>query len=127
MIKRILIFTVTLILLFLLSYFTNAYLVKELTFSFSLLQVYLFHVIAAFIVYGIIEFVASILPNQAGYAYLASIFIKIGLFVLIFNGSVFAKENLSRPERLSLVVPLFLFLITEAVAISKLLNTKQFN
>lgn len=127
MIKRILIFTVTLILLFLLSYFTNAYLVKELTFSFSLLQVYLFHVIAAFIVYGIVEFVASILPNQAGYAYLASIFIKIGLFVLIFNGSVFAKENLSRPERLSLVVPLFLFLITEAVAISKLLNTKQFN
>ncbi|WP_299713941.1 DUF6168 family protein [uncultured Tenacibaculum sp.] len=127
MIKRILIFTVTLILLFLLSYFTNAYLVKELTLSFSLLQVYLFHVIAAFIVYGIVEFVASILPNQAGYAYLASIFIKIGLFVLIFNGSVFAKENLSRPERLSLVVPLFLFLITEAVAISKLLNTKQFN
>ncbi|WP_299619647.1 DUF6168 family protein [uncultured Tenacibaculum sp.] len=127
MIKRILIFTVTLILLFLLSYFTNAYLVKELTFSFSLLQVYLFHVIAAFIVYGIVEFVASILPNQAGYAYLTSIFIKIGLFVLIFNGSVFAKENLSRPERLSLVVPLFLFLITEAVAISKLLNTKQFN
>ncbi len=127
MTKRILIFTATLILLFLLSYFANAYLVKGLLFSFSLLQVYLFHVIAAFIVYGIVEFIASMLPNQAGYAYLASIFIKIGLFVLIFNGSVFAKEELSRPERVSLVVPLFLFLIAEAVAISKLLNNKQFN
>ncbi|WP_442264716.1 DUF6168 family protein [Tenacibaculum sp. ZS6-P6] len=127
MIKRILLFAVVLVLLFLLSYFTNSYLVKELTISFSLLQVYLFHVIAAFVVYAIVEFVASILPNQAGYAYLASIFIKIGLFVLIFNGSVFAKENLSRPERVSLVVPLFLFLITEAITISKLLNKKQFN
>ncbi|WP_299676154.1 DUF6168 family protein [uncultured Tenacibaculum sp.] len=127
MIKRILLFAVALVLLFVLSYFTNSYLVKELTISFSLLQVYLFHVIAAFVVYAIVEFVASILPNQAGYAYLASIFIKIGLFVLIFNASVFAKENLSRPERVSLVVPLFLFLITEAVAISKLLNKKQFN
>lgn len=127
MIKRILLFAVALVLLFVLSYFTNSYLVKELTISFSLLQVYLFHVVAAFVVYAIVEFVASILPNQAGYAYLASIFIKIGLFVLIFNASVFAKENLSRPERVSLVVPLFLFLITEAVAISKLLNKKQFN
>ncbi|SNR13990.1 DUF6168 family protein [Tenacibaculum jejuense] len=127
MIKRILLFTAVLVFLFILSYFTNTYLVKEMTISFSLLNVYVFHVLAALVVYAIVEFIADILPNQAGYAYLASIFIKIGLFVLIFNASVFSKENLSRPERVSLVVPLFLFLITEAVAISKLLNNKQFN
>lgn len=124
MIKRILLFLSALVLLFIVSYFLNSYLVVEEKFSFSLLSIYLFHTIAALIVYTIVEFVADYMPNQAGYAYLASIFIKIGFFVLIFNSSVFANDNLSKPERLSLVGPLFLFLITEAVAVSKLLNSK---
>lgn len=127
MIKRILIFFIVLLSLFYISYFSNLYLLGNTELSFSLLQVYAFHAIAAFIVYAIVEFIASVLPTQAGYAYLASIFIKIGVFVLVFNASVFAKDNLSRPERISLVVPLFLFLITEAIVISKLLNKKQFN
>ncbi|KAB1159011.1 hypothetical protein F7018_07690 [Tenacibaculum aiptasiae] len=92
--------------------------------SFSLFAVYLFHVIAAIIVYFIVEFIADKMPNQAGYAYLASIFLKIGFFVLIFQASVFANEQLTKPERFSLVIPLFLFLILEAIAVSKLLNSK---
>ncbi len=124
MIKRILLFLSALILLFIVSYFLNSYLVVEEEFSFSLLKIYLFHTIAALIVYTVVEFVADYLPNQAGYAYLASIFIKIGFFVLIFNSSVFDNDNLSRPEKISLVAPLFLFLIAEAIAVSKLLNSK---
>lgn len=124
MIKRILLFLLALVLLFIVSYFLNSYLVIEENFSFSLLSVYLFHTIAALIVYAVVEFVADKMPNQAGYAYLASIFIKIGFFVLIFNTTVFANPNLTKPERISLVVPLFLFLITEAVVVSKLLNSK---
>ena len=124
MIKRILLFLLALVLLFIVSYFLNSYLVIEENFSFSLLSVYLFHTIAALIVYAVVEFVADKIPNQAGYAYLASIFIKIGFFVLIFNTTVFANPNLTKPERISLVAPLFLFLITEAVVVSKLLNSK---
>ncbi|RBW59877.1 hypothetical protein DS884_06510 [Tenacibaculum sp. E3R01] len=92
--------------------------------SFSLLGVYLFHVVSATIVYLIVEFVADKMPNQAGYAYLASIFLKIGFFVLVFQASVFTNEQLTKPERFSLVIPLFLFLILEAIAVSKLLNSK---
>ncbi|WP_299105436.1 DUF6168 family protein [uncultured Tenacibaculum sp.] len=129
MIKRILYFTVIILAVFAISFFSHDYTLnsKEILLSFSLLKVYSFHVIAAIIVYAIVELVADNLPNQAGYAYLASIFLKIGFFVLIFQASIFANEALSKPERFSLVIPLFLFLIIEAIAVSKLLNNKQFS
>ncbi|CAM1352138.1 DUF6168 family protein [Tenacibaculum crassostreae] len=128
MIKRILFFLIAVLLLFVISFFSHDFILqsKEISVSFSLLGVYGFHVISAIIVYGIVELVAAKIPNQAGYAYLASIFLKIGFFVLIFQASIFANEELTKPERISLVIPLFLFLITEAIAVSKLLNNKQF-
>ncbi len=126
MIKRILFFLAAILVVFAVSYLSHNYTItaKEIQLSFSLLGVYLFHVIAATIVYLIVEFVADKMPNQAGYAYLASIFLKIGFFVLVFQASVFSNEQLTKPERFSLVIPLFLFLIIEAIAVSKLLNSK---
>ncbi len=126
MIKRIIQFIVAVIVLFIISYVPHNYVLdsKDIYLSFSLFSVYLFHVIAATIVYFIVEFIADKIPNQAGYAYLASVFLKMGFFVLVFQASVFANEQLTKPERFSLVIPLFLFLIIEAVAISKLLNSK---
>lgn len=126
MIKRMLVFLAASILLFVASYSVHKYMInlKDINMSFSLFSVYLFHVISAVIVYVIVEAVALKLPNQAGYAYLTSVFLKLGFFVLLFQASVFANEALTKPERISLVIPLFLFLITEAVAVSKLLNSK---
>lgn len=126
MIKRILYFVIAIILLFLLSYPLHNYLLqsKEITLSFSLFSIYIFHVIASILVYIIVELMATYLPAQAGYGYLTSVFIKLGFFVLIFNNPVFTSINLSKPERFSLVIPLFLFLIAEALATAKLLNTK---
>ncbi|WP_405294357.1 DUF6168 family protein [Algibacter sp. Ld11] len=123
MIKRILIVAAILLALFLTAYNLQNHLTTE-TLSFSLLSVYLFHLIAAVIVYVTVELVAEKLPNQAGYAYLTLMFFKIGAFVLIFQSSVFANDNLTQMERIGLVIPLFLFLITEAIAVSKLLNSK---
>ena len=123
MIKRILIVTAILLVLFLIAFNLQNYLTTE-TLSFSLFSVYLFHLIAAVIVYTTVEFVAEKLPNQAGYAYLTLMFFKIGAFVLIFQSSIFANDNLTQMERIGLVIPLFLFLITEAIAVSKLLNSK---
>lgn len=126
MIKRFFIFIAAVVVAFLASYFPHHLIIqaKEINLSFSLLSVYVFYVIAALLVYAIVEFIAEKMPNQAGYAYLASIFLKIGFFVLIFKSSVFSNDALSKIERISLIVPLFLFLILEAVFISKLLNNK---
>ncbi|QXP73234.1 hypothetical protein H0I31_05935 [Tenacibaculum sp. AHE15PA] len=126
MIKRILFFLTAIFIVFAVSYFPHDYILqtKEISLSYSLFSIYLFHLIATMIVYAIVELVASKLINQAGYAYLASVFLKIGFFVLIFKVSVFANEELTQPERFSLVIPLFIFLISEAIAVSKLLTSK---
>lgn len=126
MIKRVLFFLAAIFIVFAVSYFPHDYILqsKEISLSYSLFSIYLFHVIAAVIVYAIVELVACKLINQAGYAYLASVFLKIGFFVLIFKVSIFANEELTKPERFSLVIPLFIFLISEAIAVSKLLNSK---
>lgn len=126
MTKRILYFIIAIIALFILSYPLHKYLLqsKEIVLSYSLLSVYLFHIISAILIYIIVEVIANYLPSQAGYGYLASVFLKLGFFVLIFNNPIFTNGNLSKPDRYSLVVPLFIFLITEAIATAKLLNTK---
>lgn len=121
MIKRILIVVTIFFFLFLIAFNLHKYLISQ-ALSFSLFNVYLFHVIAACIVYISVELVAYKLPNQAGYAYLMLMFFKIGAFVLVFQSSVFANDNLAQIERFGLVIPLFVFLITEAICVSKLLN-----
>lgn len=122
MIKRIVVFALILIVAFAAIYFLQESLIST-KLSYSLFNVYLFHAIAAFVVYLVIELLAVKLASQAGYAYLAAIMIKMGLFVLIFQESILSK-SLDKPEKLALIIPLFLFLIIEALGVSKLLINK---
>lgn len=95
---------------------------QELTVPYSILGVCVFHAIASVLTYGIVVAVFKYLPSQAGYAYLAAVFIKLGLFVLVFQSAVFSEEALSFSQRLPLVIPFILFLFTEIYALFKLLN-----
>lgn len=123
MIKRIIIVALLMVLTFAISYTIHVNVLTQ-NLSFSLLGVYLFHTIGAFFVYSFVEVVSGKLPNQAGYAYLMMMFLKIGVFVLIFKNSVFTDTPLTQVERVSLVLPLFLFLIVEALSVGRLLNSK---
>lgn len=126
MTKRIALFIAVVIAVFFMSYFGHQFVINnnQIAHSYSLFSVYLFHIIASIIIYVLLELVAEHLPTNAGYAYLALTFIKMGFFVLIFQKVVFGETSLSQPERISLVVPLFLFLTLEAVFAGKLLNSK---
>lgn len=126
MIKRILYLIVTVIILFLVSYSAHDYVLtlKEIKLPYSLLSIYIFHVIATIIIYVSLEFLADNLPNEAGYGYLAFMLLKIGFFLLIFQDTVFGEDKLVKLEKVSLVIPLFIFLATEAIVVSKLLNNK---
>ena len=126
MTKRIVLFTSTIIILFLISFFLNDYILhkNDYQISYSLLSVYLFHSISAVVIYFLIELIAENIPDQAGYGYLALISIKLGIFVLVFKEDVFVNDHLSQFERFSLLIPLFVFLIAEAISIAKLLNSK---
>lgn len=128
MIKRIIYFSVVVFILFVIGYFTNKYLLEnqKIVLSFSLLSVYLYQAIATVIVYTAVEIIYQKYPVQSGYTYLVSVFLKIGLFILIFQSTIFAEERLTRIERLILIIPVFVFLITEAIAVSKLLTQTDY-
>lgn len=123
MTKRILYFVSAILVLFALSFSLNYYL-SSTNLSYSLLEVYIFHAIAAVVLYVSVELVALNLANFAGFVYLGLLLFKFGLFFLIFKEPVFDNADLSQPERISLVVPLFVFLIAEVTGVGKLLNSK---
>jgi hypothetical protein len=126
MIKRVLKYLLIVIIVFISFYFIHEYVLssKQLNLSYSLLNVYLFNAIASILVFSAIEIIANKLPDQAGYAFLACIFLKIGFFLVLFQGIIFPELKLELFQRLSLIIPFFLYIILESVSISKLLNSK---
>ena len=122
--KRILSYLILLLIAFMVAFFVHSSVVDSNAYPYSLLNIYLFHVIASALIYLAVEVVFLKLPNQAGYLYLASIFLKIGFFVLLFKDSVMLNDLLTKSAKVSLIVPLFLFLIIEAFGVSKVLNSK---
>ncbi len=128
MIKRILFYTILVIVIFVITFFTHLSVLnaKSLVLSYELLNVYLFNVVSCLVIYLIMEFMADKLPSEAGYAFLALVFVKMGVFLLIFQSVVFSEIELKMYQRLSLVIPFFLFLIIEAIGVAKLLNSKTY-
>ncbi|MBL7558548.1 hypothetical protein JAO71_01935 [Olleya sp. YSTF-M6] len=122
--KRI-VFVISLMLVVLaISFGIHKYVTNDQVLPYSLNKLYLFHGIAALIVYSSIEGIYSVMPNQLGYAYLTMMLIKIGMFILIFKATVFSATNLTLEHRLGLVIPFFLFLIIETACIAKLLKSE---
>ncbi|MFV0247580.1 MAG: DUF6168 family protein [Tenacibaculum sp.] len=124
MIKRILIFTAVVTLTFLSAYFLHRHLLKtkQISLSFSLLSMYLFNTIASLSLYIIVEFTAKIKTYLGGYIYLASVFLKFFCFALMFKSLIFGNNQLAKAEQFSILIPLFLSLVLEAVFISRSLN-----
>jgi hypothetical protein len=69
-----------------------------------------------------VELLSAKLPNQVGYIYLSSVFVKIGIFVLVFKSIIFSIEVLPMSERISIVIPMFIFLIIEAIYSGRIMN-----
>jgi hypothetical protein len=93
--------------------------------SYSLDSVYVFHFISFIFIIGSVELLSKKLPDQVGYFYLASIFVKIGLFVLVFKETIFSDTPLEFIERISIIIPFFMFLVFEAIYSGRLMNAKD--
>lgn len=126
MIKRLLFFTIAIVLiaisvLFLQKWYISS---QEEILVYSLNSIYYFHFAAYLLIVVAVELLSKKLPNQVGFFYLASVFIKIGFFVLIFKDAIFAENPMSFLERISIIIPFFMFLIFEAIYSGRLMNAK---
>jgi hypothetical protein len=63
--------------------------------------------------------------EQLGFIYLGTIVLKLLVFCITFYKSIFTEESLSFTARLSLLIPMVLFLLTEAFFVTKILKKNQ--
>lgn len=124
MAKRFLLFIILACIVSILLFKLHAFLISSQneTLSFALFSVYLFHFVATLIICLAVEILSTKLPNQVGYLYLASVFVKIGFFVIIFKNVIFSVEEMAFIDRISIIIPMFLYLIAEAIYSGRIMN-----
>ncbi|MEM1002183.1 MAG: DUF6168 family protein [Bacteroidota bacterium] len=99
----------------------------ELKISFSLFNSYVFHLVFFIIAVLAIEVIFMLNPAQLGFAYLGIIFTKLGAFIVVFKGVLFDQEALPMETRLSLVVPLLIYILPEAFYCARMLKKVDAN
>jgi hypothetical protein len=123
--RYILVFTSLFLVVSYVHQFLVAYL--DLKFSFSLYKVYAFHAVFSALICVNLRVISTVdkLFSQLGFIYLSTLVLKLIFFTLFFYSSLFTVESFSFLEKLSLFFPLFIFLLTEAIFVLKILNQKE--
>jgi hypothetical protein len=129
MIKNVFLYASVFFLLFFISFFFHEKYIENqnIILPFSLKKVYLFHFGFSLLIcinLNVLSIVNKFF-EQLGFVYLVSIFLKLILFCVIFYKSIFTEESLSTVARISLFIPLIIFLSTEAIFVAKILNKRQ--
>lgn len=124
MTRRIILFVALALVLFLINYFGLSFGLEgnQEAPRFSILSVCLFHLIASVLVYVIEELAIETVPSQAGVAYLALVFIKMGIFIMVFSSSILSTEGMYMSEKLVLIIPFLLNLFLEGFFVAKSLK-----
>ncbi|QTE21568.1 DUF6168 family protein [Polaribacter cellanae] len=115
--------------LFLIGYYTHLKILdlQGLKLQFSLEKVYLFHTFFSALISINLRFVSTVnkLFPQLGFIYLGTLVVKLILFAIFFYNPLFTVDSFSFAEKISLFIPLFIFLLTEAIFVVKILNQKD--
>lgn len=115
--------------LYIVGFYTHNFILsftgKEI--RFSLEKTYLFHAFFSGLICVNIRLASTVdkLFPQLGFIYLVTFIVKFILFAVFFYGTVFSLVQLTLIEKISLLIPLFIFLLTEAVFVVKILNNKD--
>jgi hypothetical protein len=129
MIKHIFIYFLIFFGIFFLSFSTHENYIdaQEIILPFSLQKVYVFHLGFSLLVCLNFRLFSNVdkIFSQLGFIYLVTLFLKIVLFYALFYQSIFNEENLSQIARVSLFIPMLIFLLTEAFFVTKILNKKE--
>ena len=129
MIKNIFLFVLVFFSLFTVSFFLHQYYLENnnMLLPFSLKKIYLFHFSFSLLICTNFLLLSTVdkIFEQLGFIYLATIAFKLILFCIIFYNPIFTEENLSFTSRLSLFVPMIIFLLTEAIFVAKILKKRM--
>ncbi len=129
MIKIISIYTLVFFSLFMISLFLHESMMEKqaIILPYSLRKVYLFHLAFSLLICVNFKLFSTVdkIFEQLGFIYLGTLLLKIILFYAIFYKPIFVKENLTQTERLSIFLPLIIFLLTKEIFVAKVLVKKE--
>jgi hypothetical protein len=125
MIRRIVVNNLIALITGVVLYFLHTLIISsfQLKLSFSLISIYLFFTIAAIIIISGLELLFEYLASTAGYAFLVSVFLKMGIFVLLFFAGGMAEKSLTMIDKFSILIPLFIFMGIETSVVIKRLKS----
>lgn len=91
---------------------------------FSISGVYVFHTFFSFLLCSVLLALGKYekWQSQLGFLYLGALILKVVLFSAIFSASLFGQEVLTQTEKLSLLIPVFIFLVPEVYFIAQILS-----
>lgn len=127
--KRLISILLTFIVLYIVStYFHNLILDNnDITLPFSIERLYLFLTGYSILICFNLQLFTKIpkIADRIGFIYLGTSLIKIVLFLVVFHPPIILQESLVLPTKLSLLVPIFIFLIMEVFFVTKILNRNR--
>jgi len=128
--KPLLTTAIVIIALAVVSYFLHigALYMLEVQLPYDLLDFYIFGGVSSLIICLTFITLPALLPelqDKVGYMFLFTIFGKLFLWALFFKNLLFSETVFSRMERLSMLIPIFIFLIYEVLVIVKILKKES--
>lgn len=85
-------------------------------------SMYVFFAGFSILIITAIELLFKTMPNQIGYVFLIGVFIKLGFFTILFLSKGLLEKSVLLPERFAMILPLFLFIGIEVIAVGSLLK-----
>ncbi|WP_396597649.1 DUF6168 family protein [Dokdonia sp. R86516] len=127
MIKKILLYVAVAVATFFISYSLHNYILISIdnTPPYNLRDVYIFHLSLSLFIVLLFELIIYFLKefkDQIGFLYLGSIVLKMMLFFVIFRELLSTSLQLSKTDKLSLLIPIAIFIIYEVMIVVKMLN-----
>lgn len=127
LLKRLLGLILISLFLFISTYFLHSHIgrLQENSYSFDLVEVYVFHLLYTLILcvsFEIAVFFSPPFKEQLGFIYLASVVLKIFLFFIFFSEVLLQSTLFSKGDKITLLIPLFIFTFFEVMVTVKMLN-----
>jgi hypothetical protein len=102
------------------------FLLDKPIFDNKIIESYLINIFTAFLLYYTIDRHKARFKDNIGYIFMYSSYIKFGLFLLFINPSYKTDGVTTRLEFLTFFIPYAICLITETIALIKLLNKLEY-
>ncbi len=118
--KRIAIFNILILFILFGVGLTNQYFLKNAVpkTTISVFYMYLFFAVFASGIITAVEFLYRQMPDKIGYLFLVGTFVKLGFFTVVFLSKGLLDKQLMMIEKVSILAPLFLYLLLEVVVIA---------